>query len=76
MTDVVVPNDLWEDDSEGVIAVWFFRDGERVRAGDVLADVMNEKATSTLEAPASGTITIVVQPDVPVVKGQVVARIE
>jgi pyruvate/2-oxoglutarate dehydrogenase complex dihydrolipoamide acyltransferase (E2) component len=47
-----------------------------VAAGDVLAEVMNEKAAAELVAPASGRLTILVQAESPVRSGQVVARID
>jgi pyruvate/2-oxoglutarate dehydrogenase complex dihydrolipoamide acyltransferase (E2) component len=58
------------------MSLWFFQDGETVAAGDVLAEVMNEKAAAELVAPASGRLTILVGTETPVRKGQVVARIE
>jgi len=75
MTDVSIPPEIIEDGAEGVISVWLFRDGEMVTAGDVLAEVMNEKAVAELIAPASGQLTILVSAEVPVKKNQVVARI-
>ena len=75
MTDVRIPAEIIDDESEGVISVWLFHDGETVTAGDVLAEVMNEKAVAELIAPASGQLTILVSAEVPVTKNQVVARI-
>jgi pyruvate/2-oxoglutarate dehydrogenase complex dihydrolipoamide acyltransferase (E2) component len=74
MTDVRIPAEII-DEGEGVISVWLFRDGETVAAGDVLAEVMNEKAVAELVAPASGQLTILVSAEVPVKKDQLVARI-
>ena len=75
MTDVSIPPDLWDDDREAVVSTWFFKDGERVQEGDVLGEVMIEKATSELIAPASGTLSILVPAESPVRKGQVVAQV-
>ena len=75
MTDVVIPAEIIEEGAEGAISVWLFRDGEIVSAGDVLAEVMNGKAAAELISPGSGRLTIVVQAEVPVRTGQVVARI-
>jgi pyruvate/2-oxoglutarate dehydrogenase complex dihydrolipoamide acyltransferase (E2) component len=75
MTEVRIPAEII-DEGEGVISVWLFRDGEKVAAGDVLAEVMNEKAVAELVAPASGHLTILVTAEVPVKKDQVVARID
>jgi 2-oxoglutarate dehydrogenase E2 component (dihydrolipoamide succinyltransferase) len=59
-----------------VISVWLFRSGETVARGDVLAEVMNSKAATQLEAPASGTLTILVPVEVPVRCGDVIGRID
>jgi pyruvate/2-oxoglutarate dehydrogenase complex dihydrolipoamide acyltransferase (E2) component len=76
MTDVEIPAEIVDEGAEGAISVWLFRDGETVAAGDVLAEVMNEKAAAELVAPASGRLTILVQAESPVRSGQVVARID
>ena len=75
MTDVTIPKDFWDDDSEGSISSWFFADGDDVSEGDLIAEVMNEKVASELLAPGSGVLEIVVAAEEPVTKGQVVARI-
>jgi pyruvate/2-oxoglutarate dehydrogenase complex dihydrolipoamide acyltransferase (E2) component len=74
--DVRIPQDLWNDDAEGVIAAWLFADGELVSEGAPLAEIMYEKATMELLAPASGTLSIVAPAEAPVRRGQVVARLE
>jgi len=56
MTDVEIPAEIVDEGAEGAISVWLFRDGETVVAGDVLAEVMNEKAAAELVAPASGRL--------------------
>lgn len=75
MTDVKIPDDLWDDDSEGAISAWLYEDGDRVEAGSVIAEVMNEKVACELLAPAGGALAIVTAAEEPVRKGQVVARI-
>ncbi len=76
-TDVIIPTDMWaEDDKTGSIVIWLYRDGAEVKAGDVIAEVLVEKVTLELEAPASGTLRIKVPPEVVVMKGDVVATIE
>jgi pyruvate/2-oxoglutarate dehydrogenase complex dihydrolipoamide acyltransferase (E2) component len=76
MTDVSIPEEIIGEGAEGAISVWLFQDGETVAVGDVLAEVMTGKAAAELVAPASGRLTILVRPETPVRKGQVVARIE
>lgn len=75
MVDVLIPDDLWDDDSEGTISAWLYADGEIVREGAVIAEVMNEKVASELSAPISGTLSVLIHAEVPVKKGQIVARI-
>jgi pyruvate/2-oxoglutarate dehydrogenase complex dihydrolipoamide acyltransferase (E2) component len=77
MTDVIVPPDLWdEDDKTGSIVLWLYPDGARVEQGQLIAEILVEKVTLELEAPASGTLKIKVAPEVVVNKGDVVATIE
>src|SRR5690242_7945349 len=42
--------------TEGTIALWRFRAGEEVRAGEPLFDITTDKADVEVEAPASGTL--------------------
>ncbi|MFN3371244.1 MAG: biotin/lipoyl-containing protein [Sphingomonadaceae bacterium] len=76
-TEVAIPADLWdEDDKTGSIVLWLYADGASVKQGDIIAEVLVEKVTLELEAPASGTLRIRVEPEVVVNKGDVVAVIE
>jgi 2-oxoglutarate dehydrogenase E2 component (dihydrolipoamide succinyltransferase) len=75
-TEVRIPEGLWADDGEGVVATWLFADGERVSEGSVLAEVMYEKTSTEILAPTAGTLRVVVAAEVPVRKGQVIARID
>lgn len=74
MADVVIPADLLEG-LEGAVSVWFVEDGDKVSAGDVLCELMVEKAAFEISSPAAGTITLLVQPETPVRGGVVIARI-
>ena len=76
-TDVTSPEDLWEEDSEtGSTLMWLHDDGSWVTRGQVIAEVLVEKVTLELEAPASGTLRIQAQPESVVNRGDVVAVIE
>jgi len=74
-TDVIVPPDLWDEDLEGSLAVWLVENGDVVSKGDVLCELMVEKATFELASPAAGKISLLVQPETPLKKGSVIARI-
>lgn len=76
-TPVIIPADLWdEDDKTGSIVLWLYKDGSQVSQGSVIAEVLVEKVTLELVAPASGTLRIRVAPEVVVNKGDEVAVIE
>ena len=76
MADVTIPNDLWEEDVEGVITSWMFEDGESVTAGAVIAELMVEKVQHELTAPAAGVLAVLKAAEEPVKKGETVARID
>jgi pyruvate/2-oxoglutarate dehydrogenase complex dihydrolipoamide acyltransferase (E2) component len=77
MTELYVPDGLWDgDDKSGSIVVWLYKDGASVNQGDTVAELMVEKVTFEIEAPATGTLRIHVEPEVPVVKGALLATIE
>ncbi|MFN3592394.1 MAG: biotin/lipoyl-containing protein, partial [Thermaurantiacus sp.] len=64
-TEVSIPTDMWaEDEKTGSIVIWLYKDGAAVREGDLIAEVLVEKVTLELEAPASGTLRIRVEPEV------------
>lgn len=75
MADVVVPSDLWENDTQAVITTWLARDGADVRAGDLLAEIMVEKAQFEIRASEAGRLTVLRVADDVVSKGDVIARI-
>ena len=54
--------------TEGTIALWRYRAGEAVRAGEPLFDITTDKADVEVEAPASGTLW-----DVRATAGQTIA---
>lgn len=75
MTEVTVPTGLWDMGDEAAISAWLYAHGDAVAAGAVIAEVMVEKSSFELVAPASGTLNILVAAENPVVQGQTVARI-
>jgi pyruvate/2-oxoglutarate dehydrogenase complex dihydrolipoamide acyltransferase (E2) component len=74
MTDVTVPTDLW-DTGDGAIAAWLYSDGDLVEAGAILAELMVEKVSFELLAPASGRLKILVPAEEVIARGQAVAQI-
>jgi pyruvate/2-oxoglutarate dehydrogenase complex dihydrolipoamide acyltransferase (E2) component len=75
MTDVLIPADLWSDTDEAAISVWLYDAGDQVAAGAVIAEIMVEKSSFELLSPSGGVLAIMVEAEVPVTKGQIVAQI-
>ncbi len=75
MTDVIIPAGLWGADDEAAISAWLYADGEIVGEGTVIAEIMVEKSSFELLAPASGTIRILTSAETAVRAGDVVAHI-
>lgn len=75
MSEVTVPSDLWDDDSEGVISTWLYDSGAAVEEGAIIAEVMNEKISFDILAPASGLLEISVETEGVVRQGQTIGRI-
>ena len=73
--DVIMPS-LGFDMTEGTLARWLVKEGERVEKGQAIAEIETEKATVEIQATASGTLAgIVVQPGKTVPVGTVMATI-
>lgn len=75
MTDVIIPTGLWNDGDEAAISAWLYSDGDNVAEGAVIAEIMVEKSSFELVAPAAGSLTILVPAEEAVRPGQVAARI-
>ena len=65
-----------DESAEGVLATWFVRTGEQVRAGQVIAEVMVDKVSMDVEAPIGGTVTLLVEEEAAVPQGTDIARID
>ncbi len=77
MTNITVPEGLCSGvEQSASIANWIYSDGAQVKQGEIVAELMVEKATIEIVAPASGTLRIAVEPEVPVGTGAVLATIE
>lgn len=58
-TNVVMPR-LSVTMKEGTVGKWYKKEGETVEKGEPIAEVVSEKATYDLEAPASGIVRKVI----------------
>ena len=77
MTEVLFPALSKErPDSEGVVSTWFVRDGERVQADQLLAEVQVDKVAAEVPAPRAGVVQLLVAEEAVVTQGTAIARIE
>ncbi len=74
-TTVVVAADLWDPEFDGAVSAWLFADGDLVRSGDLIAEVMVEKSTYEITAPIAGSLQILIPAEIPFKPGAVIARI-
>ncbi len=76
MTDVILP-ELGEDVAEAVVSFWHCEKGDQVEKGDDLVEMVTEKATFNVPAPASGTLTEIYLSEGQTAKvGEAIAAIE
>jgi pyruvate/2-oxoglutarate dehydrogenase complex dihydrolipoamide acyltransferase (E2) component len=75
--DVVFPP-LSQDqpDAEGVLATWFVADGDQVAQGQLLGEVMVEKVSGEVHAPATGRVRLLVAEEQTARQGEVIAVVE
>lgn len=75
-TNIVVPEDLWEDNDEAVLTNWLVSDGATIEADTLVAEIMTAKVQYEIYAPASGTVRIREEVDAILAKGAIVGTIE
>lgn len=63
-------------DDTGVLATWFVANGDQVKAGQVIAEVMVDKVAMDVEAPEAGVVTLLVEEEDEVKQGMDIARID
>ena len=71
--DIKVPS-AGESVTEGVLARWLKKDGERVSSGDPVLELETDKATMEVPAPADGVLKIRVQEGKTVQVGAIVGE--
>ena len=62
MTDVLMPA-LSPTMEEGTLAKWHVKVGDKVRSGDVIAEIETDKATMEVEAVDEGTVEALLVPE-------------
>lgn len=48
------------ESTQAVVTAWFFEEGDRVKAGDLLLEVESDKTASEIEAEHSGVLAKIV----------------
>ena len=48
------------DSTQAVVTTWFFEEGDRVNAGDLLVEIEAEKTASEVESEYTGVLTRIV----------------
>jgi pyruvate/2-oxoglutarate dehydrogenase complex dihydrolipoamide acyltransferase (E2) component len=76
MTRLDVPMPKIDARSEIALSAWLKRPGDRVNAGDVIAEASTDKVNVEIHSPVAGTIdAVLVQEGDLVVEGMPIARI-
>lgn len=75
MTDVDIKIPGMEHRS-GVIVRWYKDDGDMVRKGEEIAEVMMEKATVRIRSPADGKLRILKKEDEEISEGEIIGKVE
>ena len=60
-TKVIIPI-TGHKESDGTIGMWFKKEGEAVKKGEVLCTLETEKASVEIEAPCSGILRLILCP--------------
>lgn len=77
-TEIALRSDLLDaaTNPEGIVANWFFAEGANVRKGVTIAEIMVEKTSFDIVAPAAGRLHILVAKDGVVKPGAVIGTID
>ncbi len=73
---LVLPDDAWAEEQEGVLSNWFFRDGAQVREGEPVAEVMVAKVEFEIVAPKTGTLSMAVPQEGIIRKGVPIGSVQ
>jgi pyruvate/2-oxoglutarate dehydrogenase complex dihydrolipoamide acyltransferase (E2) component len=73
-TEILLPK-LGFSMNEGTLSQWLIADGAPVKEGEPLYALESEKSVQEIEAPASGTLRILVQPGEVLAVGTVLGEI-
>jgi pyruvate/2-oxoglutarate dehydrogenase complex dihydrolipoamide acyltransferase (E2) component len=74
-TDIVVADDLWDGEQTCVLSRWLYRTGDHVEAGALIAELMVEKISFDVLAPASGALRTLVAEEQTVTRGMALGTV-
>ncbi len=72
---ITFPEMSKDEAAEGVLATWFVKTGERVKVGQIIAEVMVDKVSLDIESPIDGTVTLLVEEESVSLQGTPIAEI-
>jgi 2-oxoglutarate dehydrogenase E2 component (dihydrolipoamide succinyltransferase) len=74
--EIPLPDLDWGDGVEITLVAWLKRPGDRIETGEVVAEVLSEKANVEIESPVAGLLAAaLVEEGATVVVGQPIARV-
>jgi pyruvate/2-oxoglutarate dehydrogenase complex dihydrolipoamide acyltransferase (E2) component len=77
VADVLFPQlSKEEPTAEGVLATWFVSDGEQVASGQLLGEVMVDKVSAEVVAPAAGHVHLLVAEEQTARQGDIIAHVD
>ena len=62
--------------AEGVLATWFVSDGDQVASGQLLGEVMVDKVSGEVVAPAAGHVRLLVAEEQTARQGDIIAHVD
>lgn len=75
MTNITIPKNMWDEDQEAALSTWYFKDGEAVEAGAIVAELMVEKSSFEILAPKAGLLKVLIVEEEIVTAGQVIGTL-
>jgi pyruvate/2-oxoglutarate dehydrogenase complex dihydrolipoamide acyltransferase (E2) component len=61
--------------TEGTVVKWLKSDGEIVKEGEEVVEIMTDKVTTAIESPADGILQILIEEDNTVPAGTVIGEV-
>ena len=72
--DIFLPK-MGQTMTEGTIERWIKKDGDPVKKGEGIVEIMTDKITTTLESPIDGVLQILIEEGNTVPVGEIIGEI-